>query len=70
MKLRGIIYAGQAHFTCRYIERDGTMWFHDGITTGRNCLEEVKLQSLPDKLILHRCGEKRVTAVIYARDDF
>ncbi|KAJ7015909.1 hypothetical protein C8F04DRAFT_984446, partial [Mycena alexandri] len=48
MKLRGIIYAGQAHFTCRYIERDGTMWFHDGITTGRNCLEEVKLQSLPD----------------------
>ncbi|KAJ7705227.1 hypothetical protein B0H16DRAFT_1346322 [Mycena metata] len=43
LKLRGIIYAGQSHFTCRFIERGGKMWFHDGITTGRRCLPEINI---------------------------
>ncbi|KAJ6528833.1 hypothetical protein B0H19DRAFT_896806, partial [Mycena capillaripes] len=38
--LRGIIYGGEGHFTCRYVEKGGEMWFHDGITTGRDCLPE------------------------------
>ncbi|KAJ6552778.1 hypothetical protein B0H19DRAFT_1072279 [Mycena capillaripes] len=29
LKLRGIIYGGQGHFTCRYIEKSGEIWFHD-----------------------------------------
>ncbi|KAJ7784232.1 hypothetical protein B0H16DRAFT_1296279 [Mycena metata] len=69
LKLRGIIYAGQSHFTCRFIERGGKMWFHDGITTGRRCLPEININRVEDKLSLHRCGEKRAVAVIYARDD-
>ncbi|KAJ7872238.1 hypothetical protein B0H13DRAFT_1633942 [Mycena leptocephala] len=32
-KLRGIMYGGQNHFTCRFIDRQGEIWFHDGITT-------------------------------------
>ncbi|KAJ6458942.1 hypothetical protein C8R47DRAFT_994903 [Mycena vitilis] len=68
MRLRGIVYGGQSHFTCRLIGKDGKMWFHDGITTGRDCIPEVNFQSLPDKLVLHRCGEKKAVCVLYARD--
>ncbi|KAJ6460798.1 hypothetical protein C8R47DRAFT_993771 [Mycena vitilis] len=68
LKLRGIIYGGGHHFTCRYIEKDGEMWFHDGITTGRDCLPEIALGRVQDRLSLHRCGEKKAVAVIYARD--
>ncbi|KAJ7016600.1 hypothetical protein C8F04DRAFT_981158 [Mycena alexandri] len=66
MKLRGIIYGGQNHFTCRYVQQDGTVWFHDGITTGSSCLRENKLQDLKDRLCLHRCGAKLAVAAIYA----
>ncbi|KAJ6497973.1 hypothetical protein C8R47DRAFT_972124 [Mycena vitilis] len=68
LRMRGIVYGGQGHFTCRYIERGGEMWFHDGITTGRACLPEIPLGRVQDRLSLHRCGEKKAVAVIYARD--
>ncbi|KAJ7027195.1 hypothetical protein C8F04DRAFT_965550 [Mycena alexandri] len=67
MKLRGIIYGGQNHFTCRYIQSDGSMWFHDGITTGSTCLRETKVQDVENRLQLHKCGEKTAVALIYAR---
>ncbi|KAJ7187209.1 hypothetical protein C8R46DRAFT_880338 [Mycena filopes] len=66
LRLRGIIYGGQGHFTCRFIQSDGTIWFHDGITTGSSCLRESKVQDIGDRLQLHRCGEKTAAAVIYA----
>jgi hypothetical protein len=41
LKMRGMIYVGQGHFTCRVVGKDGSMFFHDGIiTTGRNCIPE------------------------------
>ncbi|KAJ7270164.1 hypothetical protein B0H12DRAFT_1008958 [Mycena haematopus] len=69
LKLRGIIYGGQLHFTCRLIDDEGNMWFHDGISTRQNCLPEINIQAVQDKLSLHRCGEKKAVAVIYARDN-
>ncbi|KAJ6456242.1 hypothetical protein C8R47DRAFT_1082519 [Mycena vitilis] len=68
MRLRGIVYGGQNHFTCRLIGKDGRMWFHDGITTGRDCVPEVNFRSLQDKLVLHKCGEKKALCVVYARE--
>lgn len=67
LALRGIIYGGQDHFTCRVVGRDGAMWFHDGITTGATCIPEVNVRTLSDRSVLHKCGEKTVVAVIYAR---
>jgi hypothetical protein len=67
LALRGIIYGGQGHFTCRVIGRDGTMWFHDGITTGSSCISEVNVRTLTDRSVLHTCGEKKVVSVVYAR---
>ncbi|KAJ7870202.1 hypothetical protein B0H14DRAFT_2204935, partial [Mycena olivaceomarginata] len=34
---RGIIYAGENHFTSRIIKENGAIWYHDGIATGRKC---------------------------------
>ncbi|KAJ7908367.1 hypothetical protein B0H13DRAFT_1555682, partial [Mycena leptocephala] len=66
-RLRSIIYAGQSHSTCRFIDKAGKMWFHDGITTGSNCLPEISLHRVVDQLSLHKCGEKKAVSVIYAR---
>ncbi|KAJ7112340.1 hypothetical protein C8R44DRAFT_632156 [Mycena epipterygia] len=38
--LRGVIYLGSFHFTSRVIGSDGRLWFHDGISTGRACIDE------------------------------
>ncbi|KAJ7452797.1 hypothetical protein FB451DRAFT_1050601 [Mycena latifolia] len=67
MKLRGIVYGGQGHFTCRFIDAYDAVWFHDGITTGRRCLQQQEDIGSVDMMGLHRCGEKHAVAVIYAR---
>ncbi|KAI9061414.1 hypothetical protein FKP32DRAFT_1543130, partial [Trametes sanguinea] len=38
--LRGIVYHGYEHFTSRYIDRNGTVWFHDGASSGQFCIKE------------------------------
>ncbi|KAJ6529446.1 hypothetical protein DFH09DRAFT_155008, partial [Mycena vulgaris] len=43
--LRGVIYFGNIHFTSRIISSDGRVWFHDGIGTGRACVDENYLDS-------------------------
>ncbi|KAJ7111411.1 hypothetical protein C8R44DRAFT_633095 [Mycena epipterygia] len=68
MYLRGIIYGGQGHFTCRFFEMSGTMWFHDGITTGAHCRMEGTLKDVADLHLLHRCGEKLAVAMVYAKN--
>ncbi|TFK31069.1 hypothetical protein BDQ12DRAFT_566411, partial [Crucibulum laeve] len=40
LDLRGIIYSGENHFNCQVIDVDGSIWFHDGITTQSSCLFE------------------------------
>ncbi|KAJ7859079.1 hypothetical protein B0H14DRAFT_2351362 [Mycena olivaceomarginata] len=32
--LRSVIYSGGEHFTCRIINANGAVWYHDGIGTG------------------------------------
>ncbi|KAJ7448097.1 hypothetical protein FB451DRAFT_1054053 [Mycena latifolia] len=66
-KLRGVIYGGQGHFTCRYLDQAGGVWFHDGISTGRICIREGDLATI-DTMTLHVCGRKDALAVIYARE--
>ncbi|KAJ7022367.1 hypothetical protein C8F04DRAFT_971599 [Mycena alexandri] len=68
LRLRGIIYGGQAHFTSRFVDKEGVMWFHDGITTASRCLEEVGYRSILDLLSLQRCGDKHAVAVVYAKE--
>ncbi|KAJ7476477.1 hypothetical protein FB451DRAFT_1033426, partial [Mycena latifolia] len=67
VKLRGIIYGGGGHFTSRFIDAAGNVWFHDGIATGRRCVPDIQLRELNAGSSLQRCGEKTAVAVIYAQ---
>ncbi|KAJ7488887.1 hypothetical protein FB451DRAFT_1521657 [Mycena latifolia] len=69
LRLRGIIYGGQSHFTCRFIDKDSNVWFQDGISTGRRCVRETNLTDVEDMTVLQKCGRKKAVAVIYARPD-
>ncbi|KAJ7703482.1 hypothetical protein B0H14DRAFT_2416450 [Mycena olivaceomarginata] len=64
--LRGIIYGGLNHFTCRVVQLDGGVWFLDGITTGRSTVRDFHYYKIVRKLDLHTCHEKLAIAVIYA----
>ncbi|KAJ7934892.1 hypothetical protein B0H13DRAFT_1591282, partial [Mycena leptocephala] len=59
-RLRGIIYGGQGHFTCRFIDKAGDIWFHDGMVTGRNCLPEINIRRVADRLSLQKYKRTRL----------
>jgi hypothetical protein len=48
LHLRGIIYYGQAHFTCRLIQADNNVWYNDGIVHGRRCVAEGHVNLIAD----------------------
>ena len=62
--LKGVIYFGDFHFTAR-VCAEGSVWFHDGMTTGRGCTYEKKLAEFADSE-LSTCRGKCLTLVIYA----
>ena len=47
--LKGLIYLGSFHFTCRIIDKTGRVWYHDGIRTGKHCQFEGKLSEFTAK---------------------
>ncbi|KAJ7737161.1 hypothetical protein DFH07DRAFT_714530, partial [Mycena maculata] len=40
LNIRGMVYHSQTgrHFTSITVDREGTLWYHDGIRTGRGCI--------------------------------
>ena len=57
--LRGVFYYGMNHFTSRFISHEGTIWFHDGMTTNQKMEKEGMLDSKVDLLFcrdMHACG--------------
>jgi hypothetical protein len=71
MRLVGMIYHSETsvHFTSNTVDATGTIWYHDGISTGRNCRYEGKMADLRNPLRLQRMGGERLCAVIYAKSD-
>lgn len=71
LKLRGVIYGGQFHFTSRIISPDGSIWYHDGMTTQSSCSRQGSIHHLSSMNYLRTCveGDAQKTAVslIYAR---
>ncbi|KZT23153.1 hypothetical protein NEOLEDRAFT_1020936, partial [Neolentinus lepideus HHB14362 ss-1] len=64
--LRGIIYHGDYHFTCRYVDKIGDIWFNDGMETGRACFKEGNIQNTPLQDLMS-CRGKSIATVIYAQ---
>jgi hypothetical protein len=63
-QLRGVIYFGGQHFVARLIEQDTTVWYHDGVLTGRNMIYEGLLESVDLK---HCHDNKTPSALFYTR---
>ncbi|KAF8896912.1 hypothetical protein CPB84DRAFT_1681957 [Gymnopilus junonius] len=70
-RLHGIIYSGQGHFVSRIIDDQGTIWFHDGITTGSHCKKEKRMEEIPHQEWLNTCRmmgeEKPAIIMVYNR---
>ena len=62
-KLRGIIYFGQQHFTACVVNKNGQVFYHDGITTGRQCNYIGVFKDLENP---HSYKGKKAAAVIYS----
>ncbi|KAF8220426.1 hypothetical protein L208DRAFT_1333799, partial [Tricholoma matsutake] len=62
IRLKGIIYHGEAHYTSHIILNQ-QLWLHDGITAGANMIYERLLHSTTD---LMHCRGKEATVAIYA----
>jgi hypothetical protein len=64
-RLMGIIYFGDMHFVSRVIRPDGQVWFHDGMSTGRNLIYQGNLNS--HETDLSAIHSKTAHSVIYCR---
>jgi hypothetical protein len=63
MRLAGVVYYGQHHFTAQIILSDGQIWFYDGIDTGRNLIYSGTVN--PNLLNMSHCRGKQAVAAIY-----
>ncbi|KAJ7605732.1 hypothetical protein DFH06DRAFT_1020012, partial [Mycena polygramma] len=68
LRLRGLLYYKDRHFTSIIIDRSGLMWYHDGIATGRSCRRLGYYRDVVDLLGLHRYNDERLSAAMYAED--
>jgi hypothetical protein len=62
MRLAGVVYYGQHHFTAQIILSDGQIWFYDGIVTGNHLVYSGSINQNPD---LSHCRGKQAVAAIY-----
>jgi len=63
MRLAGVIYYGQQHFTAQVILSDGQIWFYDGIETGKNLIYNGSI--IPNPPNMSYCRGKQAVAAIY-----
>jgi hypothetical protein len=63
--LKGIVYFGDFHYTSR-ICTGGSVWFHDGMLSGRQCIYEKRLSEFTDSE-LSTCHGKTMSFVFYAQ---
>ena len=63
--LRDIIYYKDNYFILRIITRDKDIWYYDGITTGKSCIYEGKLNQTCH---LNEYDSKNLVLAIYAEN--
>ncbi|KAJ7288832.1 hypothetical protein C8J57DRAFT_1047192, partial [Mycena rebaudengoi] len=67
LSLRGVIYHGGNHYVAWIFSKAGDIWFHDGISTGRNTVYEGNIHSsVFPAAALNRLGERKAVVAIYA----
>ncbi|EDQ98413.1 uncharacterized protein LACBIDRAFT_302388 [Laccaria bicolor S238N-H82] len=66
LPLRGIIYSGGFHFTAYVITPGKEVWYHDGMTTRRNCIKKGHLNEFTEDA-LKSCREKNSNGALFER---
>ncbi|KAF8231665.1 hypothetical protein L208DRAFT_1202497, partial [Tricholoma matsutake] len=61
-KLRGVIYHLNDHLTSHFITESGSMWYHDGISTGHKMENEGDIVNIPE---LGTCRLHVATCAVY-----
>ena len=61
-QLHWVIYFGGQHFVAHLIQQDKTVWYHDGIVTGRHMIYEGQFESVDLK---YCCKGKKPSALVY-----
>jgi hypothetical protein len=64
--LKGLVYHGDFHFTCRIVDFSGNIWFHDGMTMGSTSTYDGKIGHVGQPN-LHKCRNKKLCLAIYAK---
>ena len=67
LNLRGIVYHGGYHFTCRTVSSEQQMWYHDGINTGKSCLMDGILGSQSEDR-LRVCRNRNLVLAVYVQN--
>ncbi|KAF7968782.1 hypothetical protein HWV62_29334 [Athelia sp. TMB] len=65
LELKGIVYSDGKHYTARFIEK-GDMWFHDGASTGRECVRDGEFEKTTEGELFFR-GEAKAVVAVYAK---
>lgn len=66
LPLRGIVYGGGFHFTCRIISTNKDVWYHDGMVTKRKCMKDGHLTDFTEEN-LRTCRGRNVNLLVYAK---
>jgi len=66
LSLRGIVYLGGYHFTSRIVSSDRSVWYHDGIVTGKKCMKDGHLIDYTSQDLLS-CRERQANLLVYAK---
>ena len=66
LTLKGIVYHRSFHFTSRIISDDEQVWYHDGITTGKVCIQDGKLGNITESK-MKQCRCRKLVLSIYAQ---
>ena len=66
-KLKGLIYFGHSHYTCRYIDCNGYVWYSDGLFANGIFTNEGHMSNFHNSEFL-TCRTRSLNAVIYLAD--
>ena len=64
-QLVGLVYFGSFHFTARIIDKDGSIWYHDGVRTGRQCVYEGNLNTTSYQTLAKARNSRICIAALY-----
>ncbi|KAF8225748.1 hypothetical protein L208DRAFT_1504222, partial [Tricholoma matsutake] len=61
-RLRGVMYHLEDHFILRFITESGSVWYHDGMSTGQQMENE---GNFVDMIDIGTCQSRIATCAIY-----